>query len=337
VQDVLHVERDEEEQRVEAGHRDHLRDVGGREASDPQDREREQRIAAAQLVGGEHGEDRAGNGEPDDRAPLAPADVGRLDHRVDQQQHPGGHEHGAADVEVRNAPRPVSGDQPEDRAQDDEADGEVHEEHPSPVQGFRDRAAQEHADRRAETGDGAPCSERLVPVDWLGERGGQDRQRRGDHHRRAAALDQARCDQQAIVRREPGGERRGEEHDRAGRKDASTPEEIRGAASEQHQPAVGQQIAAEDPLQVLHREPEIGADRGQRDVDDGGVDEVQEGDREQQEQRLPSTLGLEDGAWGRGGHERGTSVVKLVSQLTYRSRARCSRRGCARAAAIARR
>ena len=48
---VLHVERDEEEHRVEAGHRDDLRHVGGREALDPEDREREQRVAVAALVG----------------------------------------------------------------------------------------------------------------------------------------------------------------------------------------------------------------------------------------------------------------------------------------------
>ena len=49
-EDVLHVEGEEEEHRDEAGDGDQLGDVGGGRALDPEDRERQERVAAAPLV-----------------------------------------------------------------------------------------------------------------------------------------------------------------------------------------------------------------------------------------------------------------------------------------------
>ena len=64
--------------------------------------------------------------------------------------------------------------------------------------------------------------------------------------------------------------------DGAGDQHAPATEQVGGAAAEQHEPAVGEQVAAEHPLQVLDREVQVGADRRQRDVDDRRVDEVEE-------------------------------------------------------------
>ncbi len=55
-EDVLHVEGQEEEHRQEAGEGKQLGGVRGRESLDPQDREREQRVADPALVGGEGGQ-----------------------------------------------------------------------------------------------------------------------------------------------------------------------------------------------------------------------------------------------------------------------------------------
>ena len=97
----LHVEREEEEHRQEAGDRHQLGRVGGGDSLDLQDRERDERVAHAQLVEHEPGEEHCGAGEPGDRAPCAPADVGCLDQRVDEQQHAAGHEQGTEGIEVR--------------------------------------------------------------------------------------------------------------------------------------------------------------------------------------------------------------------------------------------
>ena len=48
-----------------------------------------------------------------------------------------------------------------------------------------------------------------------------------------------------------------------------------GRAAEQQEAAVCQQIAADGPLQALHREVQVPPDRRERDVDDRRVDEVE--------------------------------------------------------------
>ena len=89
---VLHVQGEEEEQREEAGERDQLRRVRVREPVDAEDRQRRERVRCAPLVDHERGQQRDRAGELGDRAGGAPADVGRLDQRVDEQQHPAGGE-----------------------------------------------------------------------------------------------------------------------------------------------------------------------------------------------------------------------------------------------------
>ena len=82
--------------------------------------------------------------------------------------------------------------------------------------------------------------------------------------------------------------------DGAGDEDAAATEQVGGPTAEQHEPAVGEQVGARHPLQALDREMQVTADRGQGDVDDGGVDEVEEGDGAQQHQRqLASASGEE--------------------------------------------
>jgi hypothetical protein len=74
---------------------------------------------------------------------------------------------------------------------------------------------------------------------------------------------------------------------------------VESAAAEQHEPAVGEQVAAEDPLQVLHREVQVAPDRGQRDIDDRRIDEVEERHRAQQREReLPAAR--RESRWIRG-------------------------------------
>ena len=72
------------------------------------------------------------------------------------------------------------------------------------------------------------------------------------------------------------------------------PEQVGGPAAEQQQPPVGDQVAGQDPLQVLHREAQVTADRGQGDVHDRGVGDVEELDRAQQQQREPAAAGREE-------------------------------------------
>ena len=97
----------------------------------------------------------------------------------------------------------------------------------------------------------------------------------------------------------PAAERREREEDGAGDEDPAAAEQVGGAAAEQHEPAVGEQVAAQHPLQVLHREVQVGADRGQRDVDDRRVDEVEERDAQSSSSvSLPRRVDRKDGRPG---------------------------------------
>ena len=164
-EDVLHVEAEEEEHRVEAGERDELGQVGGGEPLDPEDRERDERVAGACSLPTKAARMTAGGRELADRARRAPADLGRLDQRVDQQQHPGGDEDGAGEVEAarRRAPR-SRGDERERAEADEDGDRHVDVEDPAPAGPLGEHAAEDDAGGAGEAGHGGPGAERVVAV-----------------------------------------------------------------------------------------------------------------------------------------------------------------------------
>src|SRR5439155_1767872 len=111
--------------------------------------------------------------------------------------------------------------------------------------------------------------------------------------------------------------RRDADQHRAGDEDAAAPEQVGGAAAQQHEAAVGEQVAARDPLQALLREAEVAADRGKRDVDDRRVDEVEERDRGQQRQRELAAARREKRRLRGCGSHLETSGVGLVVFRRY--------------------
>src|SRR5581483_5354231 len=86
-QHVLHVEGEEVEHRHERGERDHLEGVGGGQSPGAEDGEREQRVPAAKLDGGEGGQRDGRGGELPDRTSASPALFWCPDQGVDQEQH----------------------------------------------------------------------------------------------------------------------------------------------------------------------------------------------------------------------------------------------------------
>ncbi len=252
-QDVLHVQGEEEEHRQEAGEGDQLGKVGGGEPLDAEDRQRDERVRAALLVDHERGQQREGSGELADRAGRAPALIGCLHQRVDQQQHPAGDHDGADDVEVRERrAASLTRNQPEDRAEQEHGDRGVDEQHPAPARSLGQHAAEKHPGGRGEPGHATPDAERRVPIGTLPEAGRQQRQRGREHHRGAQALREAGADQHAGVPGESAGERRECEQRCPGDEDAAAAEQVAGAAAEEHESAIGEQVAAEHPLQALH-------------------------------------------------------------------------------------
>ena len=136
--------------------------------------------------------------------------VGCLYERVHEQEHSAGGEHGAEEVEVRKpCAASLAADQREDSGPSTNTHGDrVDEHHPAPARPLGQQPAEEHADRRGESGDAAPDPERGVALFALLEAGGQDRQRGRERHRGAEALRETRGDQHARAAGKPADQRR---------------------------------------------------------------------------------------------------------------------------------
>ena len=77
------------------------------------------------------------------------------------------------------------------------------------------------------------------------------------------------------------------EDDEAGEEDAPPSEQVGGAPAEQQEAAEEQRVCADDPLEVLLREAEVGLDRGKRDVHDRDVEHDHELHGAKQGEREP--------------------------------------------------
>jgi hypothetical protein len=297
VQHGLHVESEEEEHRQEAGQGDHLGGISGGDAPDPQDRERDERVADAQLVDDESGQGYSRDGELGDRARRAPADVGCLHERVDEQQHPTGHEQGAQRVEVRQGCRlaALPLEQEEGTEKSERAEGDIDEQHPAPARPLGKQAAEQHAGSAADARDGSPDTEGGVAVTRRTKRARQRRQRGRREHRGAQSLGEAGADEQRAALCEAAEQRRTGEDNQAGDEDEATAEQIGHTSAEQQEAAVGEDVAVDDPQQALLAEAEVALDRRQGDVQDRCVEDVHELDEAEQK---------EDGDASPGGQRR---------------------------------
>jgi len=93
----------------------------------------------------------------------------------------------------------------------------------------------------------------------------------------------------------PAGPPRQAEQGGAGHQYPAPSEQVGEPSAEQQEPAVGDDVAAEHPLQVLHGEVQVAGDGRQRDVDDRGVEEVEEGDRAEEGEYQLAPAGGEEG------------------------------------------
>src|SRR5205823_14905820 len=104
-------------------------------------------------------------------------------------------------------------------------------------------------------------------------------------------------------------------------KEPARADKASGARTNQHESAVRQQVAAGDPLQVVHREVQGAANRGERDIGDGCVYEVEERDRAKQRQRELAATGREERGLRGNGRHGGLSRVPLETvSKTYNTK-----------------
>ncbi len=279
---LLQRERAEEEHRDHQGrgHEDQAEPAQHRPPGE-QGRVHEGRGGRAQVAREQHVPDDADEQRDQGRRAEPPVVAGR-DEPVHDGGGRGGGEGGAEDVEpaARPGPRPHP---PGQGRQQQRPDRDVHPEHPRPARARGQDAAQEHADggaRAAERRPDADGARQLGPA----ERAHDDGQRGGRHGRRAHALQAAGDEQQLGGPRQPGEQRGDGEQREAGEHDAARPQDVGGLAAQQHQPAEDEGVHARHPGQAGAVEAEVGAHLGERDRDDGDVDdEHQLGDAEQRE------------------------------------------------------
>ena len=234
----------------------------------------------------------------------SPAGVVGVDERVDEQRQAGRDRHGAADVEGALGGLVVAlGQQARGEQRGGDADRHVDEQDPLPAQVLGQHAAEQHARGAARAGDGAPDAQRAVALGALGEGVGHDRQRGGGDQRGAEALQGARADEPDVGLGQAAEQRREREDDEADHEELAAAQEVGEAAAEQQEATEGEGVGVDDPGEVVLGEVERAPDGGQRDVDDGGIEDDDELRHGQERQREVLRAG---GVYG--GHEFQSSL-----------------------------
>ena len=155
------------------------------------------------------------------------------------------------------------------------------EEDARPREAPQQPAAEDRAERDRHPGRGAPQADRAGTLGALGEDVADQRQRRGEHQRGAEAHHAARGDQLPGARGEarPPGWRA--EQRQPGEQGALAPDAVGQAAGGEQERGEHEVVGVDDPLQLAVGRVQFAHQRGQRHVDDRGVEVDREGGQEQ--------------------------------------------------------
>ena len=137
--------------------------------------------------------------------------------------------------------------QPQRQREDQDADRQVDEEDPVPVERVREDAAEQHADTAAARHHEAEEPHRLGALGWFGEQ--HHDQREGDRRYDGAAetLHRARSDQEPLRAREPAGERCEREKGDPAEEQPAVAEEIAEPPAEQQEAAEREEVGVDHP------------------------------------------------------------------------------------------
>ena len=206
-EDELQVERRQEEPGEHRGCPEHADDVRGRDIAQLEKAEWHQRRRHARLDHEEHGEQRGRDSEQAERLGRAPALVVAVDDRVDREHQRRRHRDRARDVQppLRRVARRRR-QQLQRRDEHGDADRDVDQEDPVPVEHVCEDAAEQHPDRAAAGHHEAEDAHRFRPFARLGEQHHDQRERDGRDNGATEPLNGARRDEQPLRRREPAGE-----------------------------------------------------------------------------------------------------------------------------------
>ena len=290
-EDVLEVEREDEELGEGDGADDQHRHVGGGERPLPEDAHRQERSLRAQLDHDERDHEGRRRCEQAERGARPPAVGRRASERVDEQHQAAGDGGCAGEVEVAMLELGAAFPQQHRRERDrHHGDGNVDEEDPGPAQVRGKDAAEQDADRGAAAGCRTVDAERAVAVAALGEDRHQERERGRCEECSAEPLEGAERDQGRLRPGEAAQERARCEQGQARNEEASAAEQVSEPAPEQERTAEEDRVGGDHPLQALLREAEVGLDRRQRDVDNRDVEDDHELRSDDEREGAPAPL-----------------------------------------------
>ena len=190
-----------------------------------------------------------------------------VDEAVDQRHHADHRQQRADDVELAGEPFAVG--QVEEAAHDQgDADRDVDEQHPPPVEVFGEDAAEQQAQRGAGAGHRGVHGERPVAFLALRERRRHQRQRGGRRDGPADALDDPTGEEQLEVRGGATEEAAEGEQGQADDEHLPAPEDVAGPPAQQQQAAERQRVRVDRPRHVGLGLVEVAGHRRQGDVDD---------------------------------------------------------------------
>ena len=247
-QHELQVQRREEEPGEHRRRPEHADDVRDGDVALAEEAERHERRPGASLDRDERGEEHACEAKQSERLERGPAVVVAVDDRVDGEHQRERHGDGAGDVELHVGGGPALGGQQAHRRHDDrDADRQVDEEDPVPVERVREDAAEHDADAPAAGRDEADDAHRLRSLGGLCEERHDERQRDDRDDRAAEPLDRAGGDEELLRLGDAARERRHREDHEADEEELAMAEEVAEPPAEQQEAAERQQVGVHDP------------------------------------------------------------------------------------------
>ena len=208
--------------------------------------------------------------ERQDRALVTPS-VGRRPHEaIDKRGHADGRRQGPGEVDAPHVPISL-GQVATGQDEQDDADRDVHEEHPAPRRPLDEHSAGDQTDGAAADRHRGVESDRAGALGTLAEHHHEQGQRGRRRERGADALHGASGKEQARRRGEAAGQRTDREERDAGDEDPPATEQVTAARAQQQEAAERQRVGVEHPGQVGAAERQRGLDVGKGDVHDRGV------------------------------------------------------------------
>lgn len=227
------------------------------------------------------GRDRGGQGSP---GPHWPAQRATLGQRQEQQYQRESKQPGANQVDPLGLVGASLRQQLHGGNQRDESDGHVDQEDRTPAKvehvGLDQRAAEDLAERGGRSTRDAEHRHRAGPV-LASEQTADGGEHLRSHRGGRGALDDPGGEQHTDGRRKSADQRHQGEADEAGEEHPLAAEAVAEAAADDEQGGVGDAVAADDELELARVRVQVGADRGQRHVDDEEGEHRQERAEEQ--------------------------------------------------------